>query len=384
VSSTIDTASQTAPTTSLTADAIRSIATTKADVEADASAATRNDPPASKGEASSNAPVRDDRTTVAPEVITPEVAATVREVASDHDVARDPSPRNSGAPPTAKATTAARQDREGRGTEHVTSPRDADRPAGAAPASPVTQAAVAAQSQAPEARSSGSTAARFARALERASAPIASEAPSADPTSADAATTGQNGSPYEGQGRGQSAFVDRGTILTAAARVDSSPHGAIFTIPAAAAIELRGGAVVEGSSAAGETTLLQVPEREVVAQLVQSMRMQFRDGVGEAVVHLKPEHLGTVSISLRIENGAVSASIHAGVPEVRQWLESQQTQLRDGLADQGLRLERFIVEPDGKRQPADDQSDRSQARRRRPQSRRTADGAEQPIFEILA
>ena len=77
------------------------------------------------------------------------------------------------------------------------------------------------------------------------------------------------------------------------------------------------------------------------------MRLQFRDGIGEAVVKLKPEHLGSVQISLRIENGAIKATVQAEVPAVRQWLESQQDTLRNGLADQGLRLDRFVVEPDG-------------------------------------
>ena len=38
-------------------------------------------------------------------------------------------------------------------------------------------------------------------------------------------------------------------------------------------------------------------------QILQSLRLQFRDGIGEAVLKLKPEHLGSVAISLRIANG---------------------------------------------------------------------------------
>jgi len=112
---------------------------------------------------------------------------------------------------------------------------------------------------------------------------------------------------------------------------------------------------------------------------VQSMRMQFRDGIGEAVLKLKPEHLGSVSISLRVENGGLKANVQADMPAVRQWLESQQDTLRSALSEHGLRLDRFDVEPDAQRQPADDQGQREQSRKRQAQKREV----EQPVFEVV-
>ena len=58
-------------------------------------------------------------------------------------------------------------------------------------------------------------------------------------------------------------------------------------------------------------------EHDVTLQIVQSMRMQFRDGIGEAVLKLKPEHLGSVSISLRVENGGLKANVQADMPAVQ-------------------------------------------------------------------
>jgi flagellar hook-length control protein FliK len=158
----------------------------------------------------------------------------------------------------------------------------------------------------------------------------------------------------------------------------------VFTLTVPASLDFRGLAATDATIATSEGARMEIPDRDVAMQVVQSMRLQFRDGIGEAVLKLKPDHLGTVSISLRIENGAVSASVHAGVAEVRQWLESNQSMLRDSLAEQGLRLERFVVESDEKRHASSDESaDRGQSRRRRsPRPRAVA--SDQPVFEVLA
>jgi flagellar hook-length control protein FliK len=96
---------------------------------------------------------------------------------------------------------------------------------------------------------------------------------------------------------------------------------------------------------------VEVPRAAVAPEsadsIVQSMRLQYQRGGGDAVVHIKPEHLGPVSISLRVENGAVSAVVHAESGEVAEWLKANEQVLRDGLASSGLHLERFAVRRDG-------------------------------------
>ncbi len=82
---------------------------------------------------------------------------------------------------------------------------------------------------------------------------------------------------------------------------------------------------------------------DVTNQLVQAIRLQWRDGLGDARLTLQPEYLGEVTISLRVDQQNVSAHISAASPDVRQWLTSSESLLRAGLADQGLTLDRLVV-----------------------------------------
>ena len=117
----------------------------------------------------------------------------------------------------------------------------------------------------------------------------------------------------------------------------------------------------------------------MLQQFVQTMKVQFRDGIGDAVLRLRPEHLGEVSISLRVENGSVAATINADAAAVRQWLESNQASLRQGLSEQGLHLDRFVVQRDPEqRQSREDQPARQQQQQRRRQNA----NADTPRFEI--
>lgn len=92
--------------------------------------------------------------------------------------------------------------------------------------------------------------------------------------------------------------------------------------------------------------------RETAESIIQSVRLQYHRGGGDAVVHIKPEHLGPVSVSLRVENGSVSAVVNAENPAVAEWLKANEHLLRDGLASSGLHLERFAIKRDG--HPPDD------------------------------
>ena len=122
------------------------------------------------------------------------------------------------------------------------------------------------------------------------------------------------------------------------------------------------------------------PGPDTVPQLVQAIRMQYRAGGGEAVVRLNPEHLGAVSIALRVERGVVSATVHAESPAVRQWLEDHASSLRDGLSGHGLQLDRFVVHRDGRQPEQPRHYEEPQPQRRRAPRRQT--GQEQATFEV--
>jgi len=244
-------------------------------------------------------------------------------------------------------------------------------------ASPRAELPLAEAQSEPAARAKG-VAARFARALERAAEPSAVQRAEV--------AAGDQGQSFDQSGDEQPSQPSLGEWLReqlplAAAR--TQPMGtSTFGIVSPLQNDARVGGML--ASAAGNVTPgapAMPSERDVTLQIVQSMRMQFRDGIGEAVLTLKPEHLGSVSISLRVENGGLKASVQAEMPEVRQWLQSQQDTLRSALSEHGLRLDRFDVEPDGRRQSSSsDTRDEEPTRKRQP--RRSAQ-ADEPVFEVV-
>lgn len=125
-------------------------------------------------------------------------------------------------------------------------------------------------------------------------------------------------------------------------------------------------------------------ERAVASSIVQSMRMQYRDGIGTAVVNLDPTFLGGVRISLQVAHGAVTATLKAENPDVRAWIEANEATLRQGLVEQGLSLDRLIVSED---HAAEEQAQRD-GRRRSPEEppeppRRTRRRDESVTFEVV-
>jgi len=119
-----------------------------------------------------------------------------------------------------------------------------------------------------------------------------------------------------------------------------------------------------------------VPDPDTPHRLVQSLRMQFLRGGGDAVVQLRPEHLGEVTVSLRVEQGSVAARITAADPVVAEWLQAHQGSLREGLQANGLTLERLTIDRDG-RSP-----DRRERREPPPRQRFRQPSEPQSTFEL--
>jgi flagellar hook-length control protein FliK len=137
-------------------------------------------------------------------------------------------------------------------------------------------------------------------------------------------------------------------------------------MPASVFLTLAREAAVIPTSApsSGAPTYLQTPDAPLqlgpftggpADQIVRAVRLQWRDGVGEARLTLQPEHLGQVVISLRVEQGAVSAVLRAENAAAADWIRLHQTDLKASLAQQGLGLDSLevTVDPDDRRrQPA--------------------------------
>jgi flagellar hook-length control protein FliK len=205
-------------------------------------------------------------------------------------------------------------------------------------------------------------------------APVASEWATAAETAAATEPRGGAASGSDARKDGESQQrpqtpAARGSEATAFA-VAASADGARFTLNVGAATAAYGSAASAGPGR----------EEPVLPQLVQNIRMQASQGVSEARVQLRPEHLGALNITLKIENGQVTATIQAEVPAVRQWIESNESSLRQALLEQGLELNRLVVHPDGEAPSGEGQDQEAPRRQPRRQSWRD----ESMTFEVIA
>ena len=126
-------------------------------------------------------------------------------------------------------------------------------------------------------------------------------------------------------------------------------------------------------------SVLREPPVGNLDQMVQTMRVMVKDSVSEATVHLHPEHFGEVSIQVRVDGKSVSAIVHTESAGVREWLQGQESTIRNGLSEHGLQLDRLLVQRDGR------QDRRQNAPSQQPgQPRRRLRGGEdqQQTFEL--
>lgn len=116
----------------------------------------------------------------------------------------------------------------------------------------------------------------------------------------------------------------------------------------------------------------------VPGQVIRAITLQWRQGVGEARIQLHPEHLGHVTVNLRVEGGTVTALLRAESQTVSDQIQAQQQQLRTALEQLGLALGRLLVtvDPDARRQHRAPWPDEPPRRPRRGALTTT------PLFEI--
>lgn len=97
------------------------------------------------------------------------------------------------------------------------------------------------------------------------------------------------------------------------------------------------------AEATAASVLTSADAEAVHSQVVQSLKLQWAGGAGEATVRLRPEYLGDVTATIKVEQGAVTATLQADRPEVRRWMEANTQTLRDGLVEHGLKLDRLDI-----------------------------------------
>lgn len=161
-------------------------------------------------------------------------------------------------------------------------------------------------------------------------------------------------------------------------KYDGTSAAAFLAIPTSTAAVAGTGRTAAVSAAAPVSTISGEVASELHGQIIQGMRMQVTANGGDAQIRLRPEYLGDLAISLKIENGAVTARLAASSAEVRQWIEANEPLLRQSLAQQDLRLEKLVVaeeEPTSsnhEQEPAHEQAGHQpRPRRRRPENEAT-------------
>jgi flagellar hook-length control protein FliK len=185
-----------------------------------------------------------------------------------------------------------------------------------------------------------------------------------------------------GQGGRQDANHGWRAFATTAAEVRSSASqtGAAAAAPVFLdAISAATGTVTTGNAPAQVENMSGASDVQVARQVVRAISLAWRDDVGEARVLLNPEHLGEVSVAIRVERGAVTAVLQAETASAREWIRAHETDLRHGLESQGLELASLVVSEEGNSRGGHEQP-QPQGRRRAPA--RAAIGV--PVFEVEA
>jgi flagellar hook-length control protein FliK len=121
-------------------------------------------------------------------------------------------------------------------------------------------------------------------------------------------------------------------------------------------------------------------------EIVQTIRLMWSRGIGEAQIQLDPQQFGDLTVVLKVEGREVAARLQADTPEVRDWLRANQQVFREGLASHDLRLDRLEIAPS-----TDERRDRSSrdtrehtndnSRNSRRPSRKQNAGA---VFDVVA
>jgi len=235
-------------------------------------------------------------------------------------------------------------------------------PQAEAPVSATTNSAVTAAVETAAAKPQTASAADAMTAIENAVANVA-ESVAAVETSA-GADAGAGDTHEQPQPKPQAPSTQTNASETVA--VGGPSDGMRFTVNSAA-----------GNAAYANAT----PRHEevVLPQIVQSIRLHAVQGTTEARVQLRPEHLGALNITLKVEQNQVTATIQADVAAVRAWIESHESSLRQALSEQGLHLAKLVVHPDDQ-QASKDEHDGERPRR---QSRRRSWRDEEATFEVL-
>ena len=94
-----------------------------------------------------------------------------------------------------------------------------------------------------------------------------------------------------------------------------------------------------------ERTLTLANQKEVFDKISAIARLNQQGGSSEISLKLEPDHLGMMRVRITVnDNQAVNARIQVESHEARSLIENTLQQLKDSLAEQGLKVEKFSVD----------------------------------------
>ena len=179
------------------------------------------------------------------------------------------------------------------------------------------------------------------------------ETSDSQPLGAVQAQEGQGGTAFQQEPGGSNAYTGEAAAAAEAEEVavpaQAAPagHGAGAVQAGTFQQQLQEAAPAEAPAAPAQAQT----DYEVPRQIVEQARLIRSSGNTEMVIHLKPEHLGDLTLKIAVtENGAVTASFHSDNAQVRTIIENSLVHLRQELSDQGLKVdsvEVFSGLPDG-------------------------------------
>jgi flagellar hook-length control protein FliK len=179
------------------------------------------------------------------------------------------------------------------------------------------------------------------------------------------------------QSAGSHADLGNGSSMGYKAPLKQPSVAPVFSMPAAFARTLETGAAM--ATPALPPSFASSDLSSVGTQIVKGLQLQVTAGGGDMRLTLTPEHLGTVSIEVRVEHDRVKATLMADTPAVRQWIATHQDDLRQSLTAAGLTLDDLVVKEDGRQSQQEAQDDRPAT----PQKRRSSRPDSEQLFEVV-
>ncbi len=136
----------------------------------------------------------------------------------------------------------------------------------------------------------------------------------------------------------------------AAATPNQSPNSqpaSANSSPAVAGVSASPRLPAQVLASAGDTAKTRGPVEIDTARLMTRVARAFsaaQDRDGEVRLRLSPAELGSLQLEIRVENGALTAKLHTETDAARTAIIENLPALREKLAEQGIRIERFDVD----------------------------------------